>query len=96
MKNKIVHVLFFPPRLFTVALFNENDESVNQLAYNVSAKITNIVDKVLPDNKILQRSEYVVNDMYNVTRVGKETSVYGINCLKCFDTGPNPKTRTRK
>jgi len=65
------YVIFFV--LKTVALFNENDESINQLAYNVSAKIVNIMDAVLPDNKILQRSEYVVNDTYNVTRVGKET-----------------------
>lgn len=56
----------------TVALFNENDDSDNQLAYNVSAKIVNIMDTVLPKNRIVQRSEYVVNDMYNVTRVGKE------------------------
>jgi len=54
-----------------VALFNENDDSANQLAYNVSAKIVNIMDTVLPKNKIVSRSEYVVNDMYNVTRVGE-------------------------
>jgi hypothetical protein len=54
-----------------VALFHENDDSVNQLAYNVSTRIVNIMDTVLPKNKIVQRSEYVVNDMYNVTRIGK-------------------------
>ena len=56
----------------TVALFSENDDSVNQLAYNVSAKIVNILDTVLPKNKIVPRSEYIENDVYNVTRVGEE------------------------
>lgn len=54
-----------------VALFHENDDSVNQLAYNVSTRIVNIMDTVLPKNKIVQRSEHVVNDMYNVTRIGE-------------------------
>ncbi|KAE9538065.1 hypothetical protein AGLY_006037 [Aphis glycines] len=67
--NKIVKI---------VALFNENDDSVNQLAYNVSAKIVNIMDTVLPKNRIVQRSEYVVNDMYNVTRVVCDTLKLGI------------------
>lgn len=30
------------------------------------------MDTVLPKNRIVPRSEYVVNDMYNVTRVGEE------------------------
>ncbi|CAH1738274.1 unnamed protein product [Aphis gossypii] len=67
--NKIVKI---------VALFDENDDSVNQLAYNVSAKIVNIMDTVLPKNRIVQRSEYVVNDMYNVTRVVCDTLKLGI------------------
>lgn len=55
-----------------VALFHENDEPVDQLAYSVSAKTINIQNTVLPNNTIVQKSEYVVNDMYNVTRVGKD------------------------
>ncbi|XP_025422232.1 glutamate receptor ionotropic, kainate 2-like isoform X3 [Sipha flava] len=61
-----------------VALFHENDDSVNQLAYNVSTRIVNIMDTVLPKNKIVQRSEYVVNDMYNVTRIVCESMKLGI------------------
>ncbi|CAI6360403.1 unnamed protein product [Macrosiphum euphorbiae] len=67
--NKVVKI---------VALFNENDDSANQLAYNVSAKIVNIMDTVLPKNKIVPRSEYVVNDMYNVTRVVCDSLKLGI------------------
>ncbi|XP_026807266.1 glutamate receptor ionotropic, kainate 3-like isoform X2 [Rhopalosiphum maidis] len=67
--NKVVKI---------VAFFNENDDSVNQLAYNVSAKIVNIMDTVLPKNRIVQRSEYVINDMYNVTRVVCDTLKLGI------------------
>ncbi|KAL4107889.1 hypothetical protein QTP88_018164 [Uroleucon formosanum] len=61
-----------------VSLFNENDDSANQLAYNVSAKIVNIMDTVLPKNKIVPKSEYVVNDMYNVTRVVCDSLKLGI------------------
>lgn len=59
-----------------VALFHENDEPVNQLAYSVSAKTINILNTVLPDNKIVQKSEYVINDMYNVSCVGKNDNLY--------------------
>lgn len=54
-----------------VALFHENDDTINQLAYNVSAKTVNIMDAVLPKNKIAQKSEFVMNDLINVTQVGK-------------------------
>ena len=55
-----------------VALFNENDDfSIDQLADNVSAKTVNIMDTVLPKNKIVPKSDYVINDMYNVTQVGE-------------------------
>lgn len=54
-----------------VALFHENEDPINQLAYNVSAKTVNIIDAVLPKNKIAQKSEFVMNDVINVTKVGK-------------------------
>lgn len=54
-----------------VALFHENEDPINQLAYNVSAKTVNIMDAVLPKNKIAQKSEFVMNDVINVTKVGK-------------------------
>lgn len=70
-------------RFVAVALFNENDDFViDQLAYNVSAKTVNIMDTVLPKNKIVPKSEYVVNDMYNVTQVGEyvqETNRHSLN-----------------
>lgn len=58
-------------RSVAVALFHEDDDPVNQLAYNVSAKTINILDTVLPNNKIVQKTEFVMHDTFNVTRVGK-------------------------
>lgn len=55
----------------SVAMFHENDDTVNQLAYNVSAITVNVLDTVLPKNKIAQTSKYVINDTLNVTSVGK-------------------------
>lgn len=59
----------------TVALFHEDDDSINRLAYDVSARTVNVLNTILPNNKILQKSEYIVNDMYNVTRVGKQKQI---------------------
>lgn len=70
--------------IITVALFHENDEPINQLAYSVSAKTINILNTVLPDNKIVQKSEYVINDMYNVTRVGKNDNNVLYMCIMCI------------
>lgn len=66
--TKYFYFLFF---ILTVALFHENDDYVNRLAYNVSTKTVNILKSVLPDNKIVQKSEFVVYDTYNVTQVGE-------------------------
>lgn len=57
--------------MLAVALFHENGDSINQLAYNVSASTVNIMDTVLPKNKIAPISKHIVDDMINVTRVGK-------------------------
>lgn len=56
---------------FTVAVFHEDDDTINRLAYDVSARTINIMDTVLPKTNIVPRSQYVMYDVHNVTKTGK-------------------------
>ncbi|XP_050532516.1 glutamate receptor ionotropic, kainate 2-like isoform X1 [Daktulosphaira vitifoliae] len=62
----------------TVAVFHENEDPTNRLAYIVSAKTINIMDTILPRTNILPTSQHVMYDMYNVTQAVCDSMSFGI------------------
>ncbi|XP_050429052.1 glutamate receptor ionotropic, kainate 2-like isoform X4 [Adelges cooleyi] len=61
-----------------VAVFHEDDDTINRLAYDVSARTINIMDTVLPKTNIVPRSQYVMYDVHNVTKTVCDSMSPGI------------------